>query len=257
MLKKLTWLLLSLAIALPSEAAKLSAKPVKLYPGKSAVVRVSAIQGSPTFSSSDPGVLQIEQVSSKSKSAKIKVKGVSAGTATLLATDTTGTQSLAFTVLPPMTVSPTSASVAVGGKGTFTISNPAGTKIELKFESSYIYATRSGNTITVTGRKVITNTPLTIYDGKTSITVYVTVTNNTPTSGMSGRLLASNCFQCHGTNGSGGFDQLAGKSSSELYSELKKFASGLENSDGIMAAHAMGYTDAQLLAIADYFASLQ
>ena len=32
-----------------------------------------------------------------------------------------------------------------------------------------------------------------------------------------GRLLASNCFQCHGTNGKGpGFDKLAGKSASSL-----------------------------------------
>ncbi|MFD2451435.1 c-type cytochrome [Ideonella paludis] len=35
-----------------------------------------------------------------------------------------------------------------------------------------------------------------------------------------GRLLASNCFQCHGTNGAGpGFDRLAGKSANEI---LKK-----------------------------------
>jgi cytochrome subunit of sulfide dehydrogenase len=40
-----------------------------------------------------------------------------------------------------------------------------------------------------------------------------------------GRLLASNCFQCHGTNGkptSGGFDRLAGESVSEIYNELER-----------------------------------
>jgi hypothetical protein len=44
-----------------------------------------------------------------------------------------------------------------------------------------------------------------------------------------GRLLASNCFQCHGTNGKGpGFDSLAGKSASSIYGDLKDFQSGKE-----------------------------
>lgn len=67
-----------------------------------------------------------------------------------------------------------------------------------------------------------------------------------------GRLLASNCYQCHGTNGRGpGFDELAGKSARELYKDLKEFQSG-EEGDGLMAAHARGYSDAQLKAIARY-----
>jgi cytochrome c553 len=67
-----------------------------------------------------------------------------------------------------------------------------------------------------------------------------------------GRLLASNCYQCHGTNGRGpGFDELAGKSARELYKDLKEFQSG-EEGDGLMAAHARGYTDAQLQAIARF-----
>ena len=61
-----------------------------------------------------------------------------------------------------------------------------------------------------------------------------------------GRLLASNCFQCHGTNGKGpGFETLAGKPSSEIYKELLEMRSGKEGS-GLMVKHAMGYTDAQL-----------
>ncbi len=69
-----------------------------------------------------------------------------------------------------------------------------------------------------------------------------------------GRLLASNCFQCHGTNGNpvGGFDRLAGKSSREIYEELREYRLGKEDS-GIMMFHARGYTDAQLRAIADFF----
>ena len=70
-----------------------------------------------------------------------------------------------------------------------------------------------------------------------------------------GRLLASNCFQCHGTNGKGpGFDTLAGKSANELYSELKEFQSGKEG-NGIMARHTMGYTDAQLRLLATWLST--
>lgn len=70
-----------------------------------------------------------------------------------------------------------------------------------------------------------------------------------------GRLLASNCFQCHGTNGKGpGFDRLAGKSASEIYQELREFQSGKEG-NGIMARHAMGYTDAQLRSLSGWLST--
>ena len=72
---------------------------------------------------------------------------------------------------------------------------------------------------------------------------------------QTGRLLSSNCFQCHGTNGKGpGFDSLAGKSSNEIYKELKEFQSGKEG-NGIMAKHAMAYTDEQLKLISAWFAT--
>lgn len=61
-----------------------------------------------------------------------------------------------------------------------------------------------------------------------------------------GRLLASNCFQCHGTNGNGpGFERLAGQSANEIYNEMKEMQSGKEGED-IMAKHSRGYSDAQL-----------
>jgi cytochrome subunit of sulfide dehydrogenase len=69
-----------------------------------------------------------------------------------------------------------------------------------------------------------------------------------------GRLLASNCFQCHGTNGRGDgtFEKLAGKSSSDIYNDLREMKAK-NNRGEIMTIHALGYTDAQLRAIADYF----
>lgn len=70
-----------------------------------------------------------------------------------------------------------------------------------------------------------------------------------------GRLLASNCFQCHGTNGNprvAGFDRLAGKSSNDIFADLKEFQTKNDPND-IMKVHAQGYSDAQLRLIADYF----
>lgn len=68
-----------------------------------------------------------------------------------------------------------------------------------------------------------------------------------------GRLLASNCFQCHGTNGLGNsFESLAGESAKDLFHEIKEE----QRKNSIMGVHARGYTDAQLMAIARYFASI-
>lgn len=71
-----------------------------------------------------------------------------------------------------------------------------------------------------------------------------------------GRVLAGNCFQCHGTNGSGGpWERLTGESEAELYNELMSMKSGGEEAGTIMQIHAQGYSDAQLRAIAKFFAT--
>ena len=62
-----------------------------------------------------------------------------------------------------------------------------------------------------------------------------------------GRLLASNCFQCHGTGGVGGFDRIRGSEVAEVVEYLGRPA----RSD-IMAAHAQGYTRQQLADIVTY-----
>jgi hypothetical protein len=76
------------------------------------------------------------------------------------------------------------------------------------------------------------------YGGKTVVTQAANTT---------GRLLASNCFQCHGTGGYGGFDRIRGGEADEVLEYLTK--SGPSN---IMAAHSQGYTRAQLLTIIQY-----
>lgn len=78
------------------------------------------------------------------------------------------------------------------------------------------------------------------------------VAQTTPAAPPAGRLLASNCFQCHGYNGKSslGFDRLAGESSSEIYKELREMRT--KSKPDIMDVHARGYTDAQIRLIADY-----
>lgn len=72
-------------------------------------------------------------------------------------------------------------------------------------------------------------------------------TTRTQPTNTAGRLLASNCFQCHGTGGVGGFDNIRGKEASEVREYLTRSANS-----SIMAAHAQGYTNAQLNAIISY-----
>lgn len=68
-----------------------------------------------------------------------------------------------------------------------------------------------------------------------------------------GRLLASNCFQCHGTNGrGGGFDSLAGQSQTDLLNKLNDIRRKAADSN-IMVPHARGYTSNDLYWITYYF----
>lgn len=74
-----------------------------------------------------------------------------------------------------------------------------------------------------------------------------------PTSAAEpGRLLASQCAQCHGTNGAGpGFEEIASK---DLFNDLIEMK--YRPIEGIMERQARGYTDAQLRLIADYLSTV-
>jgi len=72
---------------------------------------------------------------------------------------------------------------------------------------------------------------------------------------LQGMQLAAQCAQCHGTNGSGGFLQLAGRNSGSLYRQLLTMKAR-STPQSIMDYQARGYTDEQLWLISEYFASL-
>lgn len=72
-------------------------------------------------------------------------------------------------------------------------------------------------------------------------------TTLTQPANVTGRLLASNCFQCHGTGGVGGFDSIRGGNAAEIRDYLSRPANS-----SIMAAHAQGYSTAQLNTLIAY-----
>lgn len=82
-----------------------------------------------------------------------------------------------------------------------------------------------------------------------------------------GRLLASNCTQCHATNAlpkKGGYGSLVGKSYSSIYGSLKDLSTKFNSASKtctesdpktcLMAVHAKPYTDQEMQDIAWYLA---
>ena len=70
------------------------------------------------------------------------------------------------------------------------------------------------------------------------------------------RLLASNCANCHGTDGrsQGGMPSLTGQTKGKLVEALQEFRSGKRVAT-IMHQISKGYTDAEIELLAGYFAA--
>ena len=74
------------------------------------------------------------------------------------------------------------------------------------------------------------------------------------------RSLAATCAQCHGTDGrvppGSGIAGLAGMPASYLTEQMKAFKNGVRPGT-VMPQLARGYSDAQIAAMAGYFAQVQ
>jgi cytochrome c553 len=69
-----------------------------------------------------------------------------------------------------------------------------------------------------------------------------------------GRLLASNCFQCHGLKDSSpGFGKVVGRKASVLLQAMRDYQA--DTSGSVMSIHAKGYTDEQLIALTNWLAA--
>jgi sulfide dehydrogenase cytochrome subunit len=94
-----------------------------------------------------------------------------------------------------------------------------------------------------------------LNNARATLTGFALLIAATSAQAEPGRLLASQCAQCHGTNGAGpGYDEIAGKSARELYNELREMK--YRPIEGIMDRQARGYTDAQLDLISNYLSTL-
>ena len=80
-------------------------------------------------------------------------------------------------------------------------------------------------------------------------------TNNTPDP-LQVRSWAAGCANCHGTNGRAepGNESLAGANKDEMVKKMLDFKAGRKPAT-IMHQLSKGYTDAQIVAIAGYFAA--
>ena len=68
---------------------------------------------------------------------------------------------------------------------------------------------------------------------------------------LPGRVLASNCFQCHGTNGYAGELKIGEQSASSIISDINEMKTKDPRSN-IMNVHARAYTTEEIKLIADY-----
>ena len=69
------------------------------------------------------------------------------------------------------------------------------------------------------------------------------------------RSWAASCASCHGTNGrsAGDVPSLAGRSKGDLLTLLREFKEGKRKTATVMHQYAVGYSDAELERIAEYF----
>lgn len=106
------------------------------------------------------------------------------------------------------------------------------------------------------GLSACTNNGLTEPTASPSVDESSTTQVTAPGPLSAGRLLASQCAQCHGTDGVSmtEIDSLAGESRHEIVEEMLEMQR--DNDNDLMVFQAHGYTNEQIGLIADYFSQL-
>lgn len=89
-----------------------------------------------------------------------------------------------------------------------------------------------------------------------SVASSVALAQTSPAPADGGKLLASGCFQCHGTNGGdGSFNRLDGVPQKDMLNKLNDMRTKPAGSS-IMIPHALGYSSDDLYWITLYFSKL-
>jgi len=87
--------------------------------------------------------------------------------------------------------------------------------------------------------------------GETTANTSETTILKAGTIDLPGRVLASNCFQCHGTNGYASELKIGEQSASSIISDINEMKTKDPRSN-IMIVHAKAYTDEEIKLIATY-----
>lgn len=180
----------------------LSSTDVKLSPGGKATLAISDADGRVTVTSSNSKV-----VKAKHDGGRIKLEAKAKGNASILVRDksssVTATVTVASIATSPLAVSPSSVTLAPGGKTSLTVSNASGT-VRVASANTKIVVTEISNGKVMLEAKSAGTTSIKVSDSKTSVTVPVTVTSGgggTPTASGSFTLLAWNDLGMHCMDG--------------------------------------------------------
>ena len=189
-----------------SAALTLSPTAISVPAGMYGIVKITGAGGEIQAESMNTAVVTVSLSDVTTTSATLNVIGRAAGSATVNVRDArTENIRLPVTVTPAttMSVSPSSISVAVGATAGITASKFSGTVSATSGNTGIATLSVSSNVVTVKGIAA-GSTVVTVKDGKTTVTVPVTVTSGTTggtTGGARYSLLAWNDLGMHCMDG--------------------------------------------------------
>lgn len=182
--------LIWLATLSTAQAAQLGESSISINAGDTRDVTIKKVNGRVTLAEDyDSRVVSAELLNNNEHST-LRVKGLAAGSTSVKIRDNwpdrrrtrSNTSTLKVRVrqpaTPPMTVSPSSLSLAKGTSGTVVVSNASGEVRLAVNNSSIITASLAGNVIGISGKSV-GSTNLLISDARTRINMPVAVTAST------------------------------------------------------------------------------
>ncbi len=172
-----------------------SPSSVSLATGASSTITLSNVSGSLTASSANAAVATVAVSGSR-----VTVTAKAAGSTQITLKDSKTTINIPVTVSASsaMTASPTSLGLLTGATGAITVDNVSGTLTATSSSTTIATVAVSGSKVTVTAKAAGT-AQVTLKDGKTTLTVPVTVT--TAVVGTSHTLLAWNDLGMHCMDG--------------------------------------------------------
>ncbi|SJM91076.1 multiheme c-type cytochrome [Crenothrix polyspora] len=156
-------------------ALTVSPTSVQLVVGNTANLTVSSASGAVTAASNNATLASVSYANGIAI-----VNAIKAGSVVITVKDKKTSKRVVVTVkAPPLAVSPASVTVAVGSTARITVSNVVGTVSVVSSKTAVATASYASGSVTVRGVKIGAAT-LTLRNSKTTLTIPVSVTANTP-----------------------------------------------------------------------------